>query len=277
MWVKRTPDNIPYINAVDMTANGITVDEDLILRTAFDECGCLLILDLFDESEIDNLKNHFDHKFSHKTAAQLENDHHTLGDGRYLITMSLEPPFDNPSLYAHPHLMYVMHSLFLGEEFLIDNFSAVQSLPGSNAQRIHRDHDPLFMKNLPLTELLPCYAIGVVIPLVDINLQCGSTVLYPGTHKNIGPTGPKPPGVPAYPQLKRGSVYLWDYRLAHNGMANNADYARPILTFLYARSWFSDVKNLKKEGPIYLSMEQYKKIPELFKPLFDRLRWQIKD
>ena len=45
-----------------------------------------------------------------------------------------------------------------------------------------------------------------------------------------------------------GSAILFDYRTFHQGGANRSDRPRPILYFVYARSWYRDVHNWPEES-----------------------------
>ena len=45
-----------------------------------------------------------------------------------------------------------------------------------------------------------------------------------------------------------GSAILFDYRTFHAGGANRSDRPRPILYFVYARSWYRDVHNWPEES-----------------------------
>jgi ectoine hydroxylase-related dioxygenase (phytanoyl-CoA dioxygenase family) len=186
--------------------------------------------------------------------------------------MSLTPPFDDDALYANP-LLLRLAELFFDDRFLLDSYVAVQSLPGAQKQRPHRDVPPLF-KNIELSQQLPCYAITMIIPLVDIDVQCGTTALWPGSHRDMMKKHAQV-DEPVLPVIPRGSVYLWDYRLVHAGTENYADYNRPILSLVYGRSWFSDSENFHKESPIHITQRAYDNIPEHAKFLFDKFKWQI--
>lgn len=275
MWIKKTPRHLCIVNAADILSTGMSESEAALLKTCFDECGCLIVEEVFEQSYIDNIKKQFDEKYNHLSLDELNRDHYKISENRYHITMSLTPPFDDSQLYAHPVLLKLA-ALFLENNFLLDNFVAVQSLPGAHKQRPHRDVPPLFEDNAEISQQLPCYAITMIIPLIDINVECGTTALWPGSHRDLHKKHAQV-DQPILPSIPRGAVYLWDYRLVHAGTDNYANYHRPILSLTYTRPWFSDSENFHKERPIHLTKSTYANIPDHAKFLFDKFRWQIKE
>lgn len=272
MLIKTVTDNLFAINAKDISANGVTIDEVNELRERFSHSGCLIIEEVFESNFIDTLKHHFDQRYGRLPEDELEGTYYKVGDKRYQFTIEMTAPFNEPSIYAHP-IMLAVNEMLLGEQFLLDSYVSVLSLAGAPAQNIHRDCPPLF-EDEALHAALPPYALTVIIPLVDIDLNCGSTSLWPGSQKHFARQSVNFDN-PTLPLVKRGSIYLWDYRLFHAGAANHSAVDRPILSLVYCRRWFSDANNFFKEPPVYLSRNEYEKIPSNIKFLFDRFLWYL--
>lgn len=160
---------------------------------------------------------------------------------RYIVTVPLKGPFNQPELYANPRLIEVMRAI-LGPDCILNSVGAVVSLPGAIDQHIHRDYEPLFKERPELNELLPPYAITVGVPLVDIDAINGPTKIWIGSHRAIDKQS-----VDSYPRHLLsgpiGSCYFWDYRTFHAGGSNHSDQMRPLLYMAYTRRWFKDFLN----------------------------------
>lgn len=179
---------------------------------------------------------------------------------RYIVTVPLKGPFNQPELYANPILLGLMREL-LGPDCILSSVGAVISLPGALEQHIHSDYEPLFREQPHLNEMLPPYAITVGVPLVDIDLLNGPTKIWAGSHR----TSDKKL-VDSYPRHllygPMGSCYFWDYRTLHAGGSNHSDEMRPLLYMAYTRRWFKDFLN-----PDKLIIDE-EAIPEEYRSLF---------
>lgn len=69
-----------------------------------------------------------------------------------------------------------------------------------------------------------------------------------------------------------GSCLLMDYRLTHQGLANRSNQVRPVLSMVYNRPWFRDAVNYKKQPPLAISTEEFSRIPESYRGLF---QWYV--
>ena len=101
---------------------------------------------------------------------------------RLLITIRLEPPFDDPRLFANPYLLPVL-SAALDDGFVLGAFGVVCSLPSAPAQHHHDDGGILFPHS-GIDMLLPAAAITVGIPLLEMNEIHGTTALWLGSHRD---------------------------------------------------------------------------------------------
>ncbi|MGE0448393.1 MAG: phytanoyl-CoA dioxygenase family protein [Vicinamibacterales bacterium] len=193
-----------------------------------------------------------------------------VGNRRNMVTLEMSRPFNDPSLYANPYVLPVVNGL-LGGEAVLMSFTCVCALPGAAAQHVHRDHPALFPET-HLSGLLPCSAVTVMVPLVNLDDRTGTTAVWLGSHR--GTHDEKPDwsnvGDAVLPKVNAGSVYLMDYRLTHGGTANMSDRPRPVLSLVYARRWFIDAVNFRHQPMLDISAADLASIPDEFAFLFSR-------
>lgn len=227
--------------------------------------GWLRIDRLFDPQLIDALRaDYLEQSDSLLESAGDRREYLRVGDGRVMLSVALRGPFLDPALYANPIVMKLLDQ-FLGPDFLIDSFTCVSALPGAGEQRRHLDHAELFPGSPGLEASLGCYAATLVVPLVDLTAETGTTRLFPGSH--VGRADPEPTD----PLLPRGSCFIMDYRLLHQGMANVSQAQRPVLFIVYARPWFTDSKNFHRQARINVAAADIGGIPLAHRALFRRV------
>ncbi len=253
------PERMPTLiySAEDMAA-GLVRPEMLALGLSmFQTYGTMQIDNAIPVEVVANLHDAFMKRYS----AYFREDNHPdalrLGDKRYMLTVDLESPFDDPLLIGAPMVLPIIRKV-LGDDCVLGAYTAVISLPGSEDQRLHKDHPALF----PDTEWhfkLPCFAAQIIIPLIPLDDTTGTTRFYKGTHliptERAEETGAQDPVVPL------GSCLLNDYRCAHRGRGNRSNQVRPILTLIFNRPWFRDFKNYGKQPPLRLNDGSYEKLP----------------
>ncbi|MFS8803096.1 phytanoyl-CoA dioxygenase family protein, partial [Synechococcus sp. R60.2] len=146
---------------------------------------------------------------------------------------------------------------------------AVVSLPGSADQQVHRDLSHLFGDET-LDAIIPCYALNLLIPLVEVNEENGMTRLWPGSHvvfdAHYTELAQQMPFVD--PPLAKGSCLLFDYRLIHLGRANRSPAPRPLLYNTYSRAWFRDPINYTQQPPLVIPAQEKERIPAEHQNLF---------
>lgn len=191
-----------------------------------------------------------------------------VGDGRYMVTLDLDPPFDRPELFASPPLVAIARAT-LGVDAIINSLAVVISMPGAEAQRVHVDHSMLFPGDETASMAAPPYALTAIIPLLDLDALTGSTEVWPR-----GPLMPTPdswtsklPGSTVLP-LSLGDAVLIDYRVCHGGTANLGLVPRPILYIVYSRPWFRDADNFSEMPPLRVNARQLANLPAEYRPLF---------
>ena len=193
-----------------------------------------------------------------------------VGDRRYMITVDVSGPFNDTSVYANAFYFPIINRL-LGGRCVIDSFGAVCALPGAPAQHVHTDHPTLFPEHA-LDGLLPCHAVTLVLPLVELSTDIGPTAVWLGSHRERWlQEGKEPDRTAAFvPESALGSVYLMDYRLVHHGMANETTRPRPILYVAYARPWFTDARNFSGQSKLRMSPADRDAVPPEFRSVFAR-------
>ena len=167
---------------------------------------------------------------------------------RYDMTCELKPPFSDPILADHEGLMPAVRAI-LGEECQVMLQGAVIALPHAPEQLWHIDGPHLFLDH---PYHLPAHCLNVFIPLIDLTEENGPTQICPGSHfltksstrtfkasadhlTAIHYTDP-----PVNLTAAAGSIFLFDYRLLHRGLANDSSHPRPILYLVIARPWYQD-------------------------------------
>jgi len=240
-----------------------------VAQSLFEASGVLLINNLFSKSLITRLYRSFVETYQPYFEDKEYIDALEVGDKRKMLTIDFKKPFNNPNLYGNLFLMYLMREL-LGEGFVLGSFGAVISLPGSKHQHIHRDHPSLFGDE-ELDLKIPSFAITVVVPLIELTPETGSTRVWKGSHR-MSRSIDLDPETSFVPFVPTGSCYLMDYQLLHGGTPNISNEVRPILYITYYRSWFQEAVNYEKQSRICITQEEYQKIPGKYKFLFERVR-----
>ncbi len=274
--------NMQLRSAARDAVPGLTVDADesaaarlrpekcALAASLYAKYGVLQIDNVFPVDMIQGLQDAF---FARYTSYFRKDDHPDalrLGDQRYMLTVDLDPPFNDPRLYASALVLPIVQKL-LGDTCILGAFTAVISLPGAGKQSLHKDAGALF----PATQWqhsLPSFAIQLIVPLVPLDTEVGTTRVIKGSHvvplKQAKQMDSQDPVVPL------GSCLLTDYRVGHRGLANRSDKVRPILTLIYNRPWFRDPVNYVKQPPLRLSDDAYAQIPARHQSLF---RWWKED
>ncbi|MEJ8566857.1 phytanoyl-CoA dioxygenase family protein [Elongatibacter sediminis] len=241
--------------------------------------GALQLDGCFDPARVAALREAFLHDYASRDRAEIEQSCLKVGHERFMFSLRLEPPFMDPELYANPRLLPVLHRL-LGDDCVIQSFGAVCAYPGAPAQHVHRDHPPLFAEAGGLNAFFPPYALHVVVPLVDLTESTGTTALWEGSHRIRSSREENRYSrrqLDAFegavmPWPKVGDCYLMDFRLRHAGTANSSTIPRPILYLVYSRRWFQDRKNYELQEPLMIERDEYERIPEPYRHLFENAR-----
>jgi ectoine hydroxylase-related dioxygenase (phytanoyl-CoA dioxygenase family) len=200
--------------------------------------GALIIEDIVDTAIIAAARQAFGEGYSHHLDGSVREDALMVDSRRLIIPIDLEPPFDNPQLFANSYLLALLSGA-LDDGFVISAFGVVCSLPSAPAQHRHADGGTLFPRS-GIDRLLPAAAITVGIPLLEMNEVHGTTAVWLGSHREPSRES-KEEGIE--PVVREGSCMLWDFRLMHCGTPNRSTVPRPLLYLTYCRPWFVDHLN----------------------------------
>lgn len=254
------------VDADESASERLRPEKRALAASWYAKYGVLQIDNVFPVDMIQRLQDAFFTRYTSYFRKDNHPDALRLGDQRYMLTVDLDPPFNDPRLYASPFVLPIVQEQ-LGDECILGAFTAVISLPGAGKQSLHKDAGALF----PATQwhhCLPSFAIQLIVPLVPLDTEVGTTRVIKGSHavplKQAKGMDSQDPVVPL------GSCLLTDYRVGHRGLANRSDRVRPILTLIYNRPWFRDPVNYAKQPPLRLSDDEYAQIPVRHQSLF---RW----
>ena len=160
------------------------------------------------------------------------------GFARFDLTV---PAYDKLDFLTSPKAawMPIVHAC-LGTNVDLAHVGCMFSLPGSHAQIYHQDGVHLSEKTQ-----LPCHAVNVFIPLIDLSVANGATEFCIGTH--ILQNDAYDRSKLETPTPEAGAPLVFDYRNGHRGMGNNTDEVRPVLYLTYsANGKFTDEVNFSK-------------------------------
>lgn len=234
--------------------------------------GGLLVEGVFQPDLLKALRDEFD-LYLAMPAEQLAPISCSVGDRRIMVSIALRGAFASPELYGNPKLLPLLAAL-LGEDYVLDSCVAVCALPGAGAQHVHADHPPLFGNDF-LDALLPPFGVTLVIPLRDIDLTCGTTAVWEGSHRSLDSAGRLARLSQSWdharatlPATKVGDCYLMDYRLIHAGTPNRSMEPRTLLYLVYTRPWFRDAVNFSAQAPLRMGPVEKEHVPDQLRGLF---------
>jgi ectoine hydroxylase-related dioxygenase (phytanoyl-CoA dioxygenase family) len=210
--------------------------------------GALILDNIIDAPLLQEARQAFLETYTSFLDGQPHDDALRVGDSRLMITVDIEPPFNEPQFFANEWLLQILRAA-LGQDFVLGAFGVVCSMPSAPRQHCHRDGKILFGP-IGIDRLLPTYAVTVGIPLLDMNELHGTTCLWPGSHHDFCGESTKSR---VEPVVQTGSCVFWDYRLLHGGTANRSTVPRPLLYLMYCRPWFVDHVNYRKQPPLRAS------------------------
>lgn len=201
--------------------------------------------------------------------------------GRYAAILPFQGPFLEPAFYANPAL-HAMLGALLGPDYCIGSLEAVISRPGSSRQHQHVDGPMRFDRVVggrkrpypkDLADLPP-YAVTLCVPLCDLGDLNGPTAIWKGSHKAA--LRPRPPGASEVARRFReehmsgafGQAFFFDFRVFHGGLPNFSPEPRPLLMFVFTRSWYRD-PNMNEVFPsVVIAPRDLARVPERHRHLF---------
>ena len=157
------------------------------------------------------------------------------------------PPYIFRDVVANPFVIQVTHGV-LGDGLFNSFYSGNTNLPGSEAQPLHRDAQPLWPdgdSDHPATTLV------VNISPIDVHPDNGSTEIWPGSHRVGGELtkalieARRAVAPPVRVQAPKGSVVVRDIRLWHRGVPNVSDQIRHMIALVHQVPWFHRTHTLR--------------------------------
>lgn len=241
--------------------------------------GCLTLENAYDPERVRAMQTDFFENYASRDRAEIEKTCLKVGVERYMFSIRLQMPYLDPEIYACPRVLPVVKEL-LGADCILQSVGVVCAYPGAPMQPVHRDYPPLFAEAGGLNAFFPPYALHVVVPLVDLNEETGTTALWEGSHRiksvrdegDWSNAGPEQLEGAILPTPAIGDCYFMDYRLRHTGTPNNSSQPRPILYLIYSRRWFMDRRNYDIQIPLMISPSEYVSIPPEHRDLFEIVR-----
>ncbi len=152
----------------------------------------------------------------------------------------------------------------LGSDFLLSTFSGIDLKPtGNNIQPLHPD-DALIPVGRPHERPIGCTVMWVVTPF---NERTGGTRLLPGSHREpldlLFSQDPERLAQVIQPNMKPGSVLVFDHALFHGASDNLSDDWRLGLQVSYHAGWIRPYTNWFRSVPI----EEVRQFPEKLQDL----------
>lgn len=231
----------------------------------FAESGVMHFEQILTPEHVAALHRAYESEYATYHRDMLHDDALHVGDRRNMITVGIAGPFNDPLVYANPSVMPILAAL-LDDQVRLGSFVAVTSLPGAKDQELHLDM-PLLFEEDPLGFQLPSYCLTLVMPLVPMNAQNGTTAYYPASHLTVSHDGPE--GPPALPDLPVGDALLFDCRVWHGGTENRSEAPRPVLYNTYQRPWFRDQVNFGQQEPLIMRRAERDRVPDAHRHLFE--------
>lgn len=212
--------------------------------------GVVAIDGLVPPSVIDDLRAHILARHPEFADKALLSDFQDNGSGRFISRIIIDDALIDSGLLIHPALD-ALACAALGEDWVIEAVGMLMAFPGCAEQKPHRDGGPLFPQT-PLGAILPAYALSIIIPLVDVAANGGTTAFRPGSHGYArGGEGDEP----VTTELARGGALVWNFETIHWGVANTGERARPALYLTLCRPFWTDACNFGGTMRIRLQVE----------------------
>jgi hypothetical protein len=261
------PDVVPTVRLSEHDSSSLRSVKLRLAVKLFSKHGALVLENAFQPKLLDQLNQQFTQRYWPELQGGQTENSLKVGNGRYMMTIELVGAFNSPELYASPFLMDLLSQL-LGDEFVLGSLTAVASMPGSPDMRMHKDHPALFPAE---TDPAPRsnFAITTLLPLLGFDPRMGTTRIVKGSQRLSSTESAKLPYQD--PIAPAGACLLMDYRLSHQGLANQSDRVRPVMSLVYSRPWFRDAANFSKQPRLSIGVDEFLKIPEDHRRLFSWL------
>ncbi len=241
-------------------AQGDALEKSVAL---FRSAGAVLMENVIPLETIATLRSALEDRVTNWQSAGLGKPNN-VGDRRHTVPIRIQSPFDDPMVFANELVLKTLTEV-MGERPTLHAFGAVVTQNGARMQHVHREHPLLFNDDNANANVAP-YASTVLIPLIDLDEQCGGTQLWEGTH--LTAKHEEWEGDPHVIYTKAGSALVFDYRLYHGGMPCNADHGRPMLYLTYSMPWFVDTMAFESHAALGLTDVERMNIADSHRDMF---------
>ncbi len=222
------------VRAVTSTIAGVSAAAAARARTALARHGFAVVPGALDGSQVAEVRERLERAAALSEADGVPTRNYAFDpdplNRRVFHLFNLDPVF--VELVRHPSALDFVHHL-LGSEFLISNFSANITAPGSQPMRLHADQGyvPAPWPEQPL-------ACNVAWLLDDFTADNGGTRYVPGSHRLGHPPAPGDTPQTIAVEAPAGSLLVMDGRLWHQTGANRSrDRQRAALFGYYVQRW----------------------------------------
>ena len=251
------------VSDAEQQAGQLEPDTLALLVHLFKKHGAAQVDNVFSPDTMAHLQGAFTASYGQHFHDGPHADALQVGNKRYMLTMELDDTFGSSDLVASSLMLPVMQSI-VGVECILSAYTAVISLPGSDAQTVHKDHSELFEEE-GWHLVHPSFAAQIIVPLLALDEVTGTTRIFKDTQRvplNRSMNGPA-----VDPVVPLGSCVLLDYSVAHYGMGNRSDRVRPILNLVYSRPWFRDCRNYHLQPPLRFAQAFLEQAPPAVRKL----------
>lgn len=189
---------------------------------------------------------------------------------RFELKFPQRAPFTDRPFSANRFLLSLVKSALGSARVELDTFSSVTARPGAPDQHWHSDVGHLWKGGKDYLSI-PAQGLIVIVPLMNLTRQTGTTEFMLGSHREENPGKRLDSAdfvVPLYRFYGKAGAFLYfDPRVMHRGLANKSLKKRPITYMGYVHEWYYDTVNFKIKHTA--GFDNYKTLAE--KKLFSRI------
>lgn len=161
------------------------------------------------------------------------------GPGRFDTRYGLDQGVFADNLLQHNPIIEALVKTLLHNRY-VNHTGVVYSAPGSGDQYWHRDTDNIADTDSNGTQLsqMDDFYFTVLVPLVPMNKENGTTEFMLGTHRKAAHDFDNSPTVQY--DVALGDVLMFNGKMNHRGRANQSTEARPVIYNVYYKGWYND-------------------------------------
>jgi ectoine hydroxylase-related dioxygenase (phytanoyl-CoA dioxygenase family) len=239
-----------------------------LLKSKLDEDGVVVIPNIFTEDQIQKYRQEYNDIYNILMDKIKDMPHNTrdyitsfdkkinsrkkywiyegtpileVAKGRYDFTWGMDKGVFSDSEYKE--IPIVMELVRAGLKCDIKQYyGAISSLPDSDSGPWHRDTYPLFDNDEfgEITTRLPPFYYVLLIPLVEMDINNGTTEFIIGSHKKTYQETISENLEHVQMKVPIGSVILFDGRIYHRGRENLTQCDRATLVQGFTKIWYTD-------------------------------------